>query len=197
MRSWNTSGKHWSGVNTPGGPYKRFKINTYTATGRRVVPTITTWKTQNKTLTDQATALKKGPPREKANTGHIVIPYIQGLGNSIKKICGKYGIQTHFKGNRTLKQLLVNQRIRTPWTKRVESFTATSVGEVACNEEYIGETGRTLGERYRELLKEPSPIHVHIWQTGHNATPDQREGGPGPNQDHKGICLHQGKQSHT
>ena len=27
------------------------------------------------------------PPREKANSGHIVIPYIQGLGESIKKIC--------------------------------------------------------------------------------------------------------------
>ena len=27
----------------------------------------------------------------------------------------------------------------------------------------------TLGERYREHLKEPSPINVHIQQTGHNA----------------------------
>ena len=41
-----------------------------------------------------------------------------------------------------------------------------------CNEEYIGEASRTLGERYKEHLKEPSPIHVHSTQTGHNATPD-------------------------
>ena len=27
--------------------------------------------------------------------GHIVIPYTQGLGRSIKKICSRYGIQTH------------------------------------------------------------------------------------------------------
>ena len=33
--------------------------------------------------------------------GHIVIPYTQGLCESIKKICGRYGIQTHFKGGTT------------------------------------------------------------------------------------------------
>ena len=38
--------------------------------------------------------------------GHIVIPYTQGLCESIKKICGRYGIQTHFKGGRTIKNLL-------------------------------------------------------------------------------------------
>ena len=37
--------------------------------------------------THQATTQKKGPPREKANAGHIVIPYFQGLRKSIKKIC--------------------------------------------------------------------------------------------------------------
>ena len=35
---------------------------------------------------------------EVQNKGHIVIPYTQGLCKSIKKICGRYGIQTHFKG---------------------------------------------------------------------------------------------------
>ena len=35
--------------------------------------------------------------------GHIVIPYTQGLCESIKKICGRYGIQTHFKGGTTIK----------------------------------------------------------------------------------------------
>ena len=42
--------------------------------------------------------------------GHIVIPYTQGLCESIKKICGRYGIQTHFKGSSTIKNLLVSQR---------------------------------------------------------------------------------------
>ena len=35
--------------------------------------------------------------------GHIVIPYTQGLCESSKKICVRYGIQSHFKGNSTIK----------------------------------------------------------------------------------------------
>ena len=41
---------------------------------------------------------------------------------------------------------------------------------LACSEEYIGETARTLGERRKEHLKQPSPIHRHIEQTGHTIT---------------------------
>ena len=37
--------------------------------------------------------------------GHIVIPYTQGLGESIKKICSRYGIQADFKGNSSIKNL--------------------------------------------------------------------------------------------
>ena len=44
--------------------------------------------------------------------------------------------------------------------------------EIAFDEEYIGETSRTLGERYREHLKEPSPIHAHSLQSGHSSTLD-------------------------
>ena len=34
-------------------------------------------------------------------------------------------------------------------------------GDLVCDEEYIGETSRTFGERFKEHLKEPSPIHNH------------------------------------
>ena len=36
-----------------------------------------------------------------------------------------------------------------------------------CDEEYIGESARTFGERYREHLKTPSPIYDHSNITGH------------------------------
>ena len=45
-------------------------------------------------------------------------------------------------------------------------------GELVCDEEYIGETSRTFGERFKEHLKEPSTIHAHSTQTGHSTTPD-------------------------
>ena len=34
----------------------------------------------------------------KARVGQVVIPYTKGIEESIKQICGKYGIQVHFKG---------------------------------------------------------------------------------------------------
>ena len=40
-------------------------------------------------------------------------------------------------------------------------------GDQGCDEEYIGETSGTFGERYKEHLKAPSAIHHHSIQTGH------------------------------
>ena len=55
---------------------------------------------------------------KKPSVGHIVMPYIKGLGENFEKICGKYGIQTNFKGNRTLKQLLVKPKDQDPKEKK-------------------------------------------------------------------------------
>ena len=55
---------------------------------------------------NQTTTTPRGGP----SVGHMVIPYVQGLWESIKCTCSKYRIQTHFKGNRTLKQMLVKPK---------------------------------------------------------------------------------------
>ena len=99
--------------------------------------------------------------------GHIVIPYVHGLGESIKCSCTKYGIQTHFKGNRTIKQILVKPKDQDPKEKKSGVIYSYQCGAVDCGEEYISETSRTLKERYKEHLREPSPIQVHIQSTGH------------------------------
>ena len=39
--------------------------------------------------------------------------------------------------------------------------------QLDCHDEYIGETARTLGERRKEHLKQPSPIHGHSQATEH------------------------------
>ena len=41
---------------------------------------------------------------------------------------------------------------------------------VECDEEYIAESLRNFGERFREHLKAPSPIFDHFNITGHNVT---------------------------
>ena len=40
-------------------------------------------------------------------------------------------------------------------------------GDLSCDDEYIGETSSTFGERYKEHQKDPSPIHQHSNHTGH------------------------------
>ena len=113
-----------------------------------------------------------GPPQDRPSNGHIVIPQTQGLGESSKKICSKYGIQTLFNGNRTIKELLVKPKDKDPMEKKSGAIYLYQHGELMCDEEYIGETSRTLGERYKEHLKEPSPIHVHNTQTGQSFIPE-------------------------
>ena len=53
---------------------------------------------------------------------------------------------------------MVNQRDAIYWYQ---------CGDLGCDDEYIGETSRTFGERYKEHLKVPSAIHHHSIQTGH------------------------------
>ena len=64
--------------------------------------------------TSRDTTGAKPTSAEAKTKDHIVIPYTQGLCESIKKICSKYGIQTHFKGNSTIKNILVSPKDRDP-----------------------------------------------------------------------------------
>ena len=84
-----------------------------------------------------------------------------------KKICGRYGIQTHFKGGRTIKNLLVSPKDKDPMVNQSGAIYWYQCGDLGCDDEYIGETSRTFGERYKEQLKAPSAIHHHSIQTGH------------------------------
>ena len=164
-----------------------------------VLITTTRKTTKYKTVTAQALVQKTGPPG-KNSVGHIVIPYIQGLGGSFKKTCGKYRIQTHFKGNRTLKQLLVNTKDQDPKETKSGVIYSNQCGEIMCNEEYIGKISRTLGEDTGSTSRNPphpctQPTNWTQFHTGQFQ--HHRKGGPGLSQDYKGIYLHQGKQSHA
>ena len=97
-------------------------------------------------------------PKYKPSTGHIVVPYVQGLGDSFKNMCHKYGVQTHIKGGTTIKQLLVRPKDQDPKDRKSNVIYSYQCAEVDCIEEYIGEASRTLGEGYKEHFKKPSPI---------------------------------------
>ena len=58
-------------------------------------------------------------------------------------------------------------RTKTLWSSKVVPSTGTQCGDLTCDDEYIGETSRTFGERYKEHVKAHSAIHHHSSQTGH------------------------------
>ena len=116
---------------------------------------------------NQGTTGAQPATNEVTTKGHIVIPYTQGLCESIKKICGMYGIKAYFKGINTIRNLLVSPKDKDPMVSKSGVIYWFQCGDLPYRDEYIGETSRTFGERYKELLKDPSPIHQHSSQTGH------------------------------
>ena len=55
-----------------------------------------------------------------------------------------------------------------PMMKKSGVIYSYKCGRVDCDEEYIEESSRTFGERFKEHQKAPSPIFDHHTITGHN-----------------------------
>ena len=102
--------------------------------------------------------------------GYITVLYKKGLSQSIKDTCNRYGIQVHFKGGKTIKDLLVAPKDKKHLTKKSGIIYRYKCDRLECNEEYIEESARTFGERFKEHLKDPSPIYDHSNITGHTTT---------------------------
>ena len=77
-------------------------------------------------------------PSNKATVGQIVIPYTKGIAESIKQACGKYGIQVHFKGNTTIKQILVKPKEWDSKDNKSGLIYSYQCHCLDCDEEYIG-----------------------------------------------------------
>ena len=119
---------------------------------------------------NQGTTGAKPATKEVKTKGHIVIPYTKGFCESIKKICGKYGIQTHFKGSNTIRNILGSPKDKDPMVSISGAIYWFQCGDISCDDEYIRETSRTFDERYKEHLKDPSPIDQHSNHTGHSTS---------------------------
>ena len=116
---------------------------------------------------------KQTPSTKHPAKCHIVIPYTQGIYESLKNICKKHGVDVHFKGGQTLNNILVSPKDKDKMTNKNSVIYSYTCGMIDCDEKYIGESGQTFGERYKEHLKAPSPIFTHQSNSGHEATMDK------------------------
>ena len=93
------------------------------------------WVLNRVKLKSQSPALKKKqgnsnnpePRNTRAPKPYIVVPYHQGLSESFKRTCKKYGIEVHLKGGHTIKDLLMAPKDKDPILKKVESYIDTNV----------------------------------------------------------------------
>ena len=131
----------------------------------------TRWRKDSTGLPDRlvmgAPQLPNLPPVKSKTRVTLSYPTHKVFVKSIKKIYGRYGIQIYFKGGRTIKNLLVSPKDKDPMVNQSGVIYWYQCDDLGCDDEYIRETSRTNGERYKEHLKAPSAIHHHSSQTGH------------------------------
>ena len=73
-------------------------------------------------------------PANKATLGQVVIPYTKGIVEGIKHICGKYGIQAHFNGNTTIKQVRMKPKDQDPKDMKNGIIYSYQSNHIACDE---------------------------------------------------------------
>ena len=103
---------------------------------------------------------------------YTVVPYYQGLSESVKRTCNKHGVQVYFRGGVTIKNPLMVPKDQDPMLKKSGVIYRYKCDRVECDEEYIGESSRTFGERFKQHQKAPSPIYDHHNISGHMVSID-------------------------
>ena len=98
---------------------------------------------------------------------YLVVPYYKGVSESVKRTCNKHGVQVYFRGGITIKNLLMAPKDQDPMLKKSGVIYGYRCDRVECDEEYIGESSRTFGERFKEHQKVSSPIYDHHNNSGH------------------------------
>ena len=94
------------------------------------------------------------------------------VSESCRNICRRHHIEMYFKGANTIREILVHPKDKDNIHKKSGVIYRLKCGRVDCEDEHIGEPGRTFAERFREHMKSPSPIHEHFTTTGHNVSLD-------------------------
>ena len=73
-------------------------------------------------------------------------------------MCGKAGVQAYFKGNNTIKDLLVAPKNNDDITNKGGVIYRYKCDHLGCTMEYISDIGRTLRDRYKEHPRTPPPF---------------------------------------
>ena len=127
----------------------------------------------NQPNTTTTNSNNNNPPANNKKNITIVVPYMPNTGEKFRKLCKKKGIQVHFTGTNTFRTVLGNPKDKDPKNNQTGIIYHYQCPQINCPSAYLGESGRSFGERVKEHFKAPSPIHLHSTTTGHPMDPEQ------------------------
>ena len=116
--------------------------------------------------------------------GSVVMPYVKGTSETLRRIFNKHKVNVCFKPHQTLKQMLVHPKDKTKKSEVCGAIyhvqcAGSDKGSV-CNDSYIGETERTLKKRFLEHRRPSSSTsevskHIHVDSPDHSVSLDRVE----------------------
>ena len=119
----------------------------------------------------QETADVSSPEEEQEKGPLVVIPYVAGMSEDIRRVCRKFNIRVVFKSGRTLRSMLTKVKDTLPLGKQSNVVYRIPC---SCGQVYIGETKRRLETRLKEHrdacergMMEKSAVAEHAWEHHH------------------------------
>ncbi|XP_078599380.1 uncharacterized protein LOC144874745 [Branchiostoma floridae x Branchiostoma japonicum] len=118
------------------------------------------------------------------NRGFVVLPYVKGVSEGLRRIFTSHGIKTCFRPANTLRNILVAPKDKTPKEQKCGVICHIKCQgqniRGPCTETYIGETERSLKTRFLEHKRKSSKTsevsqHIHIESPGHSVSLDKVE----------------------
>ena len=117
------------------------------------------------------TAEKTGSQEQDRRKGFAVVPYVKGVTERLQRVFKKHGICLYPKAGYTIRNAVV--RPKDPLDTVEQCGVVYQCACEVCGESYVGETGRSLGERLTEHQKSvdkgdmSSALSQHQELTGH------------------------------
>ncbi|XP_071344169.1 uncharacterized protein [Trachinotus anak] len=132
-------------------------------------PNWTFVKTASASRQKSSKMVEKEKPNKRNN---IVIPYVSGVSEKLRRIFNKHRIPVYFKPSNTLRQRLVHPKDRTPHTRKSNLVYAVQCNE-ECKDLYIGETKQPLHKRMAQHRRAnssslDSAVHLHLKEKAHS-----------------------------
>ena len=99
-------------------------------------------------------------------------PPLEGVGEKVKRILMKQGIQVSLRPPSSLRSMLVHPKDRISNERKSDVVYKVQCGVTGCDDFYIGETQQTLKARMKQHTKDAnSGVYQHIQEKHHRFDP--------------------------